>query len=78
MPFLDPVRGNHVTKAAIETACWDCRSDCRARYWAEDIEPPVTFMNRGTIVPPSGPGIGFWVKRDRIEALTMRSKTIEA
>jgi O-succinylbenzoate synthase len=50
-----------------------------ARYWAEDIiDPPVTVTNRGTIVPPSGPGIGFRVKRDRIEKLTMRTKTIEA
>ena len=50
-----------------------------ARYWEEDIiDPPVVVTSRGTIVPPSGPGIGFRVKRDRIEALTMRSKTIEA
>src|SRR6476661_7681629 len=34
-----------------------------ARYWDEDIiDPPVTLSNRGTIVPPAGPGIGFTVK----------------
>ncbi len=50
-----------------------------ARYWDEDIiDPPVTVTNRGTIVPPSGPGIGFAVKRDRIEKLTVRSKVIKA
>jgi o-succinylbenzoate synthase len=49
-----------------------------ARYWDEDIiDPAVTVTNRGTIVPPSGPGIGFAVKRDRIEKLTVRSKVIK-
>jgi O-succinylbenzoate synthase len=39
-----------------------------ARYWEEDIiEPPVTVSPRGTIAPPSAPGIGFAVQRDRIE-----------
>ena len=50
-----------------------------ARYWSEDIiDPPVTVTERGTIVPPSAPGIGFRVKRDRIDRLTTRSKIIEA
>ena len=50
-----------------------------ARYWDEDIiDPPVTVSSRGTIVPPNGPGIGFAVKRERIEKLTVRRKVIEA
>ncbi len=50
-----------------------------ARYWAEDIiDPPVTVTSRGTIVPPSGPGIGFAVKRERIEQLTTRIAVIES
>jgi O-succinylbenzoate synthase len=49
------------------------------RYWWEDIiDPPVTVTPLGTIVPPSGPGIGFAVKRDMIDKLTTRSMTIEA
>lgn len=49
-----------------------------ARYWDEDIiEPPVTVTGRGTIVPPSKPGIGFDVKRDRIESLTVRTRVID-
>ena len=44
-----------------------------SRYWAEDIiDPPVTVTPRGTIIPPSGPGIGFEVKVDYIEKLTVR------
>jgi o-succinylbenzoate synthase len=50
-----------------------------ARYWEEDIiDPPVTVTKRGTIIPPSSPGIGFAVKRDRIESLTVRTKIIGA
>ena len=50
-----------------------------ARYWDEDIiNPPVTVTPAGTIVPPEGPGIGFAVKRDRIEKLTVRTKVITA
>jgi o-succinylbenzoate synthase len=50
-----------------------------ARYWDEDIiDPPVTVTPHGTIVPPGGPGIGFRVKRDRIDRLAVRSATIEA
>ena len=50
-----------------------------SRYWEEDIiDPPVTVTPRGTIVPPNGPGIGFRVKRDRIDKLAVRSATIEA
>jgi O-succinylbenzoate synthase len=48
------------------------------RYWEEDIiDPPVTVTRSGTIVPPTGAGIGFAVKRGRIESLTVRRKIIE-
>ncbi|MBV9209396.1 MAG: o-succinylbenzoate synthase [Acidobacteria bacterium] len=44
-----------------------------SRYWAEDIiEPPVTVTERGTIIAPEQPGIGFEVRRERIDALTVR------
>lgn len=48
-----------------------------ARYWAEDIiEPAVTVTPHGTIIAPDVPGIGFEVKRERIEALTVRKEVI--
>ena len=48
-----------------------------ARYWAEDIiEPPVTVTPRGTIAAPDAPGIGFEVRRERVEALTVRAETL--
>jgi O-succinylbenzoate synthase len=50
-----------------------------ARYWAEDIiEPPVRVTPRGTIEAPNGPGIGFEVRRERVEALTVRAETLRA
>src|SRR5829696_8308209 len=47
------------------------------RYWHEDIiEPAVEITDRGTIIAPDGPGIGFEVKRDRIAKLAVRNATI--
>jgi O-succinylbenzoate synthase len=49
-----------------------------SRYWEEEIiEPPVTVSARGTITPSPKPGIGFDVKRERIEKLTVREAVIE-
>lgn len=42
------------------------------RYWHEDIiEPEVTVSAQGTIQVPTGPGIGFTPRMDRIEKLTV-------
>lgn len=43
------------------------------RYWCEDIiEPEVTVTAHGTIIVPNTPGIGFAVKRDEIEKVSVR------
>ncbi|HLZ42071.1 MAG TPA: o-succinylbenzoate synthase [Candidatus Sulfotelmatobacter sp.] len=45
------------------------------RYWNEDIiEPEVQVSAHGTISSPGDPGLGFTVKRDLIERLTIRSR----
>jgi O-succinylbenzoate synthase len=47
-----------------------------ARYWEEEIiEPPVTVSAHGTINAPLAAGIGFEIKRERIEALTVRRES---
>jgi O-succinylbenzoate synthase len=47
------------------------------RYWSEDIiEPEVTVSPEGTITVPTTPGRGFAADRERIERLTVRSKTL--
>jgi O-succinylbenzoate synthase len=47
------------------------------RYWEEDIiEPEVTVSPQGTIRVPTGPGIGFEPRRERIEKLTARKERL--
>jgi len=48
------------------------------RYWSEDIiDPEVEVTKQGTIKVPTGPGIGFTPRIDRIESLTKRCEVIE-
>ena len=50
-----------------------------ARYWVEDIiEPEVMVSAKGEIKVPRGVGCGFTVRRERIEALTVRRQTLRA
>lgn len=47
------------------------------RYWSEDIiDPEVVVSSRGTIAVPTEPGIGFRVRTDRVEKLTVRSQEV--
>ncbi len=47
------------------------------RYWAEDIiEPEVDVSAEGEIVVPTVAGRGYDVRRERVEALTVRSETM--
>lgn len=48
-----------------------------SRYWHQDIiDPPVTVSKRGTITTTEGPGIGFAVDRERIDALAVRRDVV--
>ena len=47
------------------------------RYWHEDIiRPEVEVLPDGTIVVPEKPGIGFDVRRERIDKLTVKKLEI--
>src|SRR5256886_9348267 len=47
------------------------------RYWEEDIiDPEVTVSPKGTIRVPTGPGIGFEPRLDRIDKLTVRKERL--
>jgi o-succinylbenzoate synthase len=47
------------------------------RYWHEDIiEPEVMVSPQGTIHVPTGPGIGYAPRLDRIEKLTLRTERL--
>lgn len=53
----------------------DIPSDLSAssRYWAEDIIiPEISIDSQGYLQPPSGPGFGFEVNRQLINAATVR------
>jgi O-succinylbenzoate synthase len=46
------------------------------RYWDEDIiEPEVEVTSHGTIQVPKTAGLGYKVRLDRVEQLTVRSRT---
>lgn len=48
-----------------------------ARYWQEDIiEPPVVVSAQGVITAPANSGIGYEVKEDLIESLTVNRDSI--
>ena len=49
------------------------------RYWEEDIiEPEVEVTSQGTIRVPTSAGLGYAVRRDRIERLTVRKNSWSA
>jgi len=49
------------------------------RYWDEDIiDPEVEVSPRGTITVPNKPGLGYRVRRERVDSLTVRSETFRA
>jgi len=71
-------RAHNIAMATLEGFSFPGDVSASARYWAEDIiDPEVRVSSRGTIEAPSGPGIGFDLKLDRIEQLTVRSVVIE-
>jgi o-succinylbenzoate synthase len=49
------------------------------RYWSEDIvEPAIEVTANGTIQVPQAPGLGYAVKREMIEKLTVRRNVFSA
>jgi len=49
------------------------------RYWDEDIiDPPIEVTPRGTIVVSQKPGIGYSVRRNLIERLTIEKESWRA
>ena len=49
------------------------------RYWTQDIiEPAVTVNPKGEITVPTTPGRGYEVQKDRIEAITVRRRSLYA
>ncbi|MFZ0462290.1 MAG: o-succinylbenzoate synthase [Candidatus Acidiferrales bacterium] len=66
-------RAQNIALSTLENFTLPGDVSASKRYWAEDIiEPEVEVTPKGTIKVPSGPGIGYQVKLERIEKLTVR------
>jgi O-succinylbenzoate synthase len=71
-------RAHNIAMATLEGFSLPGDVSASSRYWEEDIiEPPVTVTPRGTILAPDAPGIGFELKRERIESLTVRKEAFD-
>ncbi len=70
-------RAHNIAMSTLEGFTLPGDVSASKRYWHEDIiEPDVELSPNGTIVAPERSGIGFGVKRERIEKVTVRSVKI--
>ena len=71
-------RAHNIAMATLEGFTLPGDVSASARYWEEDIiEPEVTVTERGTIVAPRTPGIGYEIKRARVDSLTVRQESFK-
>jgi O-succinylbenzoate synthase len=72
-------RSHNIALSALPNFSLPGDVSASSRYWTEDIiEPAVTVSAKGEIAVPTAVGRGFEVRRDRIEALTVRRQTLHA
>lgn len=70
-------RAHNIAMATLEGFTLPGDVSASKRYWHEDIiEPAVEVTKKGTIVAPEKPGIGFAIKRDRIDKLAVKTSVI--
>jgi o-succinylbenzoate synthase len=70
-------RAHNIAMSTLEGFTLPGDVSASKRYWHEDIiEPEVDVSAVGTITAPGTPGIGFEVRRDRIDKLTARRVAI--
>lgn len=70
-------RAHNIAMSTLEGFILPGDVSASKRYWHEDIiEPEVEVTPHGTIVAPELPGIGFHVRKDRIEKLAVRRALI--
>jgi o-succinylbenzoate synthase len=70
-------RGHNIALSTLPNFTLPGDITASKRYWEEDIiEPEVVVSHQGTICVPTGPGIGYEPRRDRIEELTVRKERL--
>lgn len=71
-------RAHNIALSTLENFSLPGDVTASRRYWVEDvIEPEVVVSPQGTIRVPSGPGIGYVPRLDRIEAITARKEVLQ-
>jgi O-succinylbenzoate synthase len=66
-------RAHNIAMAALMPRSVPSELSASARYWLEDIIiPEIIVDSSGYLRPPAGPGCGFEVNRELIEAVTSR------
>ena len=72
-------RAHNVALSTLENFSLPGDVSASKRYWKEDvIDPEVEVSPQGTITPPSAPGIGYRVRENLIEKLTVQKEMIRA
>jgi O-succinylbenzoate synthase len=72
-------RAHNVALSSLENFTLPGDVAASKRYWAEDvIDPPVEVMADGTISQRTGPGIGYTVKQDVLDRVTVRTDVFRA
>jgi len=72
-------RAHNVAMSTLPNFCLPGDVSASARYWEEDIiEPEVEVTPQGTIRVPTAPGLGYRVRSDRVEQLTVRKEFLRA
>ncbi len=70
-------RAHNIALSTLPNFCLPGDVAASRRYWETDIiEPEVEVTPRGTIRVPTGPGIGYQPRLDRIEQLTARKEIL--
>jgi O-succinylbenzoate synthase len=70
-------RAHNIALSTLENFSLPGDVSSSKRFWADDvIEPEVEVTSGGTIHVPNGAGIGFAVRRERIEAITVRKERL--
>jgi O-succinylbenzoate synthase len=72
-------RAHNVALSSLENFSLPGDVSASKRYWEEDIiEPPVEVSGEGQITQRDAPGIGYSVKENLIERLTVRAQVFSA
>jgi O-succinylbenzoate synthase len=71
-------RAHNIALSTLENFSLPGDVSASKRYWGRDIiRPEVTVSPRGTITPPTGPGLGFEVDREYVESLEVRREVLD-